>query len=111
MLLKVTQKEAQHRAESYKLKGVYYWLINKQKEALKWWEKSIQEGENLGARLELARTYMEVGKRLLRPESKNKKLNGIKAQEYIDKAKTMFVEMDLQWDLDELERLNAYNQI
>ena len=44
-------------------------------------------------------------------KSKNNKLNGIKGQEYIDKAKTMFVELDLQWDLNELERLDTYPQI
>ena len=106
MVLKVAQKVAQHRTESYRLMGAYNWLINRQKAALKWWKKSIQEGENLGARPELARTYMEVGKRLLGPESKYKELNDVKAEEYLDKAKTMFEEMDLQWDLDELAKLN-----
>ena len=74
---------AQHRTESYRLKGVYYWLINKQKETLKWWKKSIQEGERLGARLKVSRTYMEVGRRMLMLESEYKELNGMKAEEYI----------------------------
>ena len=34
-------------------------------------------------------------------------LNGIKAREYLDKAKKLFREMDLQWDLEQLERLRA----
>ncbi len=105
MLLKVSQKASQHRTESYKLTGVYYWLINKQTKALKWWRKAIEEGERLGARLELSRTYFEVGKRLLEAESRYKMLNGIKAQEYLEKAKVLFEEMDLQWDLDELDRV------
>jgi hypothetical protein len=67
--------------------GTYYWLIKKQVKALKWWEKSIKEGERLGARPDLSRTYMEVGKRLLEPQSKFKELNGIRAAEYLDKAK------------------------
>jgi len=105
MLLKVSQKAAQHRIESYKLTGVYYWLINKQKKALKWWNRSIEEGERLGARLELSRAYFEVGKRLLEAGSKYKMLNGIKAEEYLEKARALFEEMDLQWDLDELNRV------
>jgi tetratricopeptide (TPR) repeat protein len=105
VLLKVAQKVAQHRTESYKLKGVYYWLINKEKKALKWWHKAIEEGERLGARLELSRVYFEVGKRLLEAESKYKMFNGIKAEEYLEKAKVLFEEMDLQWDLDELSRV------
>jgi len=111
MMQKLTKKVAQHRTESLKLKGVYYWTLNRQGKALMCWRKAIEEGLRLNARLELSRTYMEVGKRLLGPESKNKKFNDIEAQEYIDKAKTLFVEMDLQWDLDELERLDTYTQI
>jgi len=106
ILFKVSRKVAQHRSESYRLEGVYNWLINRQKTALKSWKKSIREGERLSARLELSRTYMEVGKRLLEPVSKYKALNGIKADEYVSKAKTMFEEMDLRWDLDELAKLN-----
>ena len=106
MLLKVSQKASQHRTESYKLTGVYYWLINKQEKALKWWRKAIEEGERLGARLELSRAYFEVGKRLLEAGSKHKMLNGIKAQEYLGKARVLFEEMDLQWDLDELDRMD-----
>ena len=104
-LLKVTKKVAQNRVDSYRLRGVYYWLINKQKKALKWWQRAIEEGEHLDARIELSRTYFEIGKRLLEPCSKYKKLSEIKAEEYLEKARALFVEMDLQWDLDELDRV------
>ena len=103
-LLKQTRKVAQHRTESYRLTGLFYWFIYEQKKACGWWHKAIKEGERLDARLELSRTYFEVGKRLLETESKYKTLNGIKAQAYIEKAKLLFEEMDLQWDLDELAR-------
>jgi len=46
-----------------------------------------------------------VGKCLLEPKSKHTELDGIKAWDYLEKARTMFEEMDLQWDLDELEKL------
>jgi tetratricopeptide (TPR) repeat protein len=105
-LLKLTRKVAQHRTEAYKLVGVYYWLLNNQKKAFKWWNKSIKEGERLNARLGLSRTYFEIGKRLSEPKSRFNNLKGMKAEEFLEKAKTMFEEMDLQWDLDELEKLN-----
>ena len=105
MLLKQSQKVAQHRTEAYRLMGIYYWLLKSQKKCLMWWNRSIREGERLGARLELSRTYFEVGKRLLEPESKYQKLNGIKAEEYLEKARVLFEEMNLQWDLDELSRV------
>jgi class 3 adenylate cyclase/tetratricopeptide (TPR) repeat protein len=104
-LLKVTKKVAQYRTDSYKLRGVYCWLINEQKKALKWWQRAIAEGESLNARLELSRSYFEVGKRLLEDKSKFRKMNGIKAHEYLEKARALFEEMELHWDLDELDRV------
>jgi hypothetical protein len=89
--------------------GIYYWLIGKQKKALQWWRRSIKEGERINARLELSRTYMEVGRRLLEPKSKYKELNGMTVTEYLQKARTMFEEMDLEWDLEELERIPGTN--
>ena len=89
--------------------GTYHWLINNQKKALKWWDKSIKEGEKLGAKTELSRAYFEVGKYLHSPQSKYKELNGITAKEYLDKARTMFEEMNFAWDLNELEKLSVEN--
>jgi class 3 adenylate cyclase/tetratricopeptide (TPR) repeat protein len=106
MLLKVSRKGAPHRTEAYKLRGVYYWLINKQKKALKWWHKAIEEGERLGARVELSRACFEIGKRLLEPKSKYEMLDGIRADDYLQRARVLFEEMDLQWDLDELSRVS-----
>ena len=80
--------------------------LEKQGKALKWWDKAIKEGERLGARPDLSRTYFEVGKRLLEPQSKYKKLNGIDAKGYLEKARVMFEEMGLEHDLDELDRIN-----
>jgi hypothetical protein len=34
----------------------------------------------------------------------NKELDDIKAEEYPEKARTMFEEVGLQWNLDELEK-------
>jgi class 3 adenylate cyclase/tetratricopeptide (TPR) repeat protein len=104
-VLKNSSKYAVYRTGVFRLVGLYNWLLNKQKKAVKWWQRAVEEGERLGARPDLARTYMEIGKRLLEEKSKYKELNGISAPEYLEKARTMFQEMDFQWDLDELERI------
>jgi len=103
--LKMANKYSLTKTETLKLMGAYYWTIGKQRKAMKWWKEAIQEGQRMNYRLELSRSYFEVGKRLLEPKSKHKELDGIKAEEYLEKARVMFVEMDLQWDLDELEKL------
>jgi len=100
--IKNANKIAADITEACKLMGLYYWLTGKQIKALKWWEKSIREGERLGARLELSRTFMEVGKRLMEKKNRFKELNGITGQQYLEKAETLFTEIDLQWDLEEL---------
>ena len=105
--LRKLRKFAPYRTKTLRLMGEYYWLVGKQKKALKWWDKAIKKGEELGARPDLSRTYFEIGKRLLEPDSKYKKLNGFTADEYLEKAKTMFLDMDLQWDLDELDKVMA----
>ncbi len=107
LLLKISPKTAQHRTESYQLMGLYYWLIEKQKSALKWWDKAIREGERLGSQLSLSRTYFEVGRRLIESQSKYKMLNGLSAEEYLIKAKASFEKMNLHWDLDELEQIEC----
>jgi len=100
-----SKKVVSERTKAYRQMGRYYWLIGKQGKALKWWDKSIQEGEGLGARPNLSRTYLEIGKRLLDHQSKHKKLNGIDGKGYLEKAKALFEEMDLQRDLDELDKI------
>jgi class 3 adenylate cyclase len=103
--LRNSKKYALLRLEALRLVGLYHWLIGKQNKAVKWWGKTIEEGERLGARPELARTYMEIGKRFLEEKSKYKELGGISAKEYLEKARAMFQEMDLQWDLDALDKV------
>jgi hypothetical protein len=44
---------------------------------------------------------------LLDPKCKYKEWNGITAKEFLEKAKSMFQKMDLQWDLDELDKITA----
>jgi tetratricopeptide (TPR) repeat protein len=105
--VKNAMKYAADKTEAFKLMGVYDWLIGKQKKALVWWDKSIKIGEYLGARPELARTYMEVGKRLLEKKSKFQQLNGIKAEEYLKKARLLFKEMELKWDLEQLDKIRS----
>ncbi len=100
-LTRISRRVPQHRTESYRLAGVHSWLVGKRARAMKCWKRSLQEGERLGARLDLSRTYFEVGRRLLEDRDRKKTLNGIEAEAYLEKARALFVEMGLQKDLDE----------
>lgn len=104
-LVKTSKRHAPYRAESFRLMGSYYWLTGRQNQALKWWSRTIRVAEFLGARPEMARTYMEVGRRLREGTSSDKRLNGVTAEEYLEKARLLFQEMDLEWDLHELNKI------
>ena len=104
-ILKISKKYAPLRSAVCRLSGTYYWLINKQHKAVKYWQKGISESERLRAHPDLARTYMEIGRRFLEDKSKYKELNGMRAEDYFGKARDMFQSMDLQWDLDALEKI------
>jgi tetratricopeptide (TPR) repeat protein len=104
--MKVSKKMKRDRVEILRLMGTRSWLIGEREKALKWWADSVETGERLKMSPDLSRTYFEIGKRLSEPNSPHKELDGIPAAEYLTKAKTMFEEMDLQWDLEQLERLD-----
>jgi hypothetical protein len=50
---------------------------------------------------------MEIGTRFLEENSKYKEIDGISAKEYLEKARTMFTKVGLQWGLDELDKIFA----
>ena len=78
--------------------------IGNHKAAYKAFNKTIKIGEKLKAKLELSRTYFETGKFLSDPKTNYNELNGHSASHYLEKAKSMFEEMDLQWDLEEYRK-------
>jgi tetratricopeptide (TPR) repeat protein len=89
--------------ESYRITGNALWLTGQKKNAIKHYRKSIQAGEKVNGRLELSRTFFELGKRLL-SNGQSQKVKGLSGQDYIDKAHRLFTEMNLTYDLKELER-------
>lgn len=106
--LKKSKNYAPFRSAVFRLAGTYYWLINKKNNAVKFWQKAVSESARVGARPDLARTYMEIGKRLIEGKSKYNAVNGIHAEEYLEKAREIFLAMDLKWDLDALGKIDQH---
>jgi len=104
--VKITQKVKYNNVELFRNMGIYYWIVNNQKKAKNYWEKSIIEGKRNSAKPELARTYFEIGKRLSEKTSRYKELNSVTAEEFLQKAKDLFKDMDLEWDLERLRELD-----
>jgi hypothetical protein len=90
--------------------AVYYWLTHDEKSAFKWWQKAISEGERLGARPQLSRIYAEVGRRLSASSGGSSEPNASRARESLQKAKTMFRELGLYYDLEDLNAVVNRNK-
>jgi tetratricopeptide (TPR) repeat protein len=105
LLQKLVQKVAYHRTDSCRLTGSYYWTINRQKRAFRWWHRGVQEGERMGARPQLAKLYFEVGRCLLEEKGRDIKLNGLKGEVYLEKARALFEEMKMESCLEEIDRV------
>ncbi len=102
MAIKTCRKAAQYRTESYRLMGLYHWLIRDQKSAYTWWSKAIHEGESLGARPQLSRTCAEMGTCLCEGIREGSRPEALRAKEPLLRAKTMFREMGLHHELEDL---------
>jgi tetratricopeptide (TPR) repeat protein len=103
-LIKNSQKARANLTEAYRLHAVAYWILKKPSSAVKYFRRSIEAGIAYGGNLELSRTYFEIGKFLRDPKNKKERLNGLNGTECLLKAKAMFEEMNLQWDLSEYEK-------
>ncbi len=95
-------KYAPAKPEAYRLMGSFYWLDGRRRRALKWWDRSIKWAEHLAARPETGRSCMEIGKRLLEPDSKYRETAGLRAEDYLEKARLLFAELNLERDLQEI---------
>jgi class 3 adenylate cyclase/tetratricopeptide (TPR) repeat protein len=100
-----SKKYALIRVETYRYMGVWLWLINKPKGAFKWWGKSIDEGERLGYRIELARTCFEIGSRIRSASPGFRAMRGVDSDGYLVKAEVLFREIGLERDLELLEEV------
>ncbi len=55
--------------------------------------------------LDILRSYFEVEKHLLAPQSRYRELKGKDAKDYLQKARILFEELGMDRDLDELDRM------
>jgi len=106
-MLRQSIKFQAERIEALRLMGSFHWIRGMQKKAMNYWAQSMNLGERMNARLELSRTYMEIGRYLLKNEDKQLTLNGISTSEYLAKARNLFQEMNLKWDQRQLDMIGA----
>ena len=100
-LISQSKKNRGMLTEVYLVRADISYFLTKYKQAFKYYGLAIDTGEKYKGKLELSRAYFETGKFLLDPNTKQTHLKDLSGNDYLEKAKTMFEEMDLQWDLEE----------
>jgi len=98
--IKVAASMARHRTEANRLMGSYQWIIGARGRAAKWWERSLREGERLGAWPEVGRTHLEVARRLASADGKLETIAGGNAASHLEHASEIFLRLGLASDLD-----------
>jgi tetratricopeptide (TPR) repeat protein len=105
-LISKSQKFVSNLTEAYLLRSKIFMFQQKYGKAFKNLQLAIASGEKYNSRLELSRAYFETGKFLSDPNVRYKELNGQPASYFLEKAKTKFEEMGLEWDLEEWRRFS-----
>ena len=100
-LIKKLPRLVSNYPESYILKARILACQKKYNKSIKSIDLAIQAAEKYNGRLELSRAYLEMGKILLNPDVRQNKFNELSAHDYLEKAKTLFEEMNLKYDLKE----------
>jgi class 3 adenylate cyclase/tetratricopeptide (TPR) repeat protein len=102
--LKTSRKYSADKTEVYRLMGDLCWASGRARKAEEWWGQSVRAGEALGARPELGRTYLEIGRRLTEAPDRLRGFEGLSAEGCFSKAEALFRALSLTRDLEELER-------
>ena len=103
-MTKNARKVACDLPEALKIQGVFFWIVGQHRKAMQSWQNSVRLCEQMGARVELSRVFLEVGQRLAETGSRYHEFGGSNAGMLTQKARSLFEELTLTCDLDELER-------
>jgi hypothetical protein len=95
--LAITRKVAKDGVEAYRLAGTAWCLLGRRHLALHWWGRSVAEGMRLGARPELARTWLEIARRLAPGET----IDGVDASAARARGADLLSALGLEHDLDD----------
>jgi tetratricopeptide (TPR) repeat protein len=102
--VKVSAKVMNDLIISHQLSGSVYCLLGDHKKALKHFGIAIALGEKYNGKLELSRTWFEIGKCLNQSAGKIQSFRGKTAKDYLSNARELFIELGLEYDLGELEK-------
>ena len=102
--IKASSKVINNLIESHRLNGTIHCVLGNYKKSIQHFKKSMELAEKAGAKVELSRIFFETSKCLSKPNNNIQTVKGLNGKEYLAKARLLFIEMKLEYDLAELER-------
>lgn len=103
--LQTAGRMARIRTETHRHIGSLAWLRGKKRKAAASWTEAIDVGRRLGARPELARTHLEIARRI--GGESGFAVAGIGGPAHLEEARRLFAETNLQRELAEVESVRA----
>ncbi len=100
--LGVAKKVALQRVEIHRLAGDLDWVLGKHAEAIRWWDRSLADGEHLRAAPELARTHAAIARRLRTSTRVRMTVANRDADTHAELARRVFEALGLARDLARL---------
>ena len=100
MLVKTTEKVFCNKAEAYRIRAIAFALAGKPAKALHFFNKSIDFAKWYGAKLELSKTYFELGKSLSSENIIEEQNNGKSAEQYFEESKLLFESCGMQSEIE-----------
>ncbi len=98
---------AWRRPEIYRLCGTAHWLRGRRTAAYRWWERSVEEAQIARMAPEVGRTLLEVARRSREvARGAPEVFHDAPITTCADRARAIFEEYDLAWDLQQLEAVD-----
>jgi hypothetical protein len=95
-------KVAWRRTEVLRLAGRCHWLLGHVGHALRFFDRSADVGERLGARPETARTYADAGRLLCERARSGERFRGLDGAACMARARETFEQLGLGGDLERM---------
>ncbi len=102
--LRSATKVAWRRTEVLRLAARHHWLLGHRAHAHRFFDRSADIGERLGARPETARTYAEAGRFLCERAQPDERFRGLDGAACMARARAIFEQLGLAGDLERMAR-------
>jgi class 3 adenylate cyclase/tetratricopeptide (TPR) repeat protein len=101
--LRNVKKNPCNAPEVFRLIGLHYWYLKKERRALKWWMKSLEKAEQLESGIERGLTHLLIAQQMRSSRTLKGKIQKEQQEEHLRKAKDLLTQVGFHSMLDQVE--------